>query len=157
MSELTDELIEGIDQNTYNDTAQSKIKVFKNNLVKKIETFNSYIKYETEKKYTENNIKPVTKIVVINKNTNPDTKPDNDLATNDEIEAYIIDKKKPIKSRHKSLLETKKTIRNNIDLIYRALRKLPNESQPKLIELVRLDTILNDLINVVWREIYKKD
>ena len=37
------------------------------------------------------------------------------------------------------------------------LRKLPNESQPKLIELVRLDTILNDSINVVWREIYERD
>ena len=91
----------GIDQNTYNDTALSKMKVFKNNLVKRIEIFNSYIKYETEKKYTENNTKPVTKIVVKKKNTNPnsnpdikpDTKPDKDLATNDEIKAYIIDKK----------------------------------------------------------------
>ena len=81
------------------------MKVFKNNLVQRIEIFNSYIKYETEKKYTENNTepdtenntKPVTKIVVKNKNTNPDTnpdtKPDNDLATNDEIKAYIVDKK----------------------------------------------------------------
>ena len=99
-----------IDQNTYNDTALSKMKVFKNNLVKRIENFNSYIKHETEKKYTknntkpdtENNTKPVIKIVVKKKNTNPDTnpdtkadtKPDNDLATNDEIKAYIIDKKK---------------------------------------------------------------
>ena len=101
MSELTDELMLGIDQNTYNDTALSKMKVLKNNLVKRIEIFNSYIKYETEKKYTENNTKPVTKIVVKKKNTNPnsnpdikpDTKPDKDLATNDEIKAYIIDKK----------------------------------------------------------------
>ena len=101
MSELNDELMGGIDQNTYNDTALSKMKVFKNNLVKRIEIFNSYIKYETEKKYTENNTKPVTKIVVKKKNTNPnsnpdikpDTKPDKDLATNDEIKAYIIDKK----------------------------------------------------------------
>ena len=101
MSELNDELMGGIDQNTYNDTALSKMKVFKNNLVKRIEIFNSYIKYETEKKYTENNTKPVTQIVVKKKNTNPnsnpdikpDTKPDKDLATNDEIKAYIIDKK----------------------------------------------------------------
>ena len=41
--------------------------------------------------------------------------------------------------------------------MYGALRKLPNESQPKRIELVRLDTILNDSINAVWREIYEKD
>ena len=133
------------------------MKVFKNNLVKRIEKFNSYIKYEREKKYTENNTELVTKIVVKKKNTKPDTKPDNDLFTNDEIKTYIIDKKKLIKSRYKSLLETKKTIRNNIDSIYNALKKLPKESQPKLIELVRLDTILNDSINVVWREIYERD
>ena len=41
--------------------------------------------------------------------------------------------------------------------MYGALRKLPNESQPKLIELVRLDTILNDSINVIWCEIYERD
>ena len=44
-----------IDQNTYNGTTISKMKVFKNNLVKRIEIFNSYIKCETEKKYTKNN------------------------------------------------------------------------------------------------------
>ena len=69
------------------------MKVFKNNLVKRIEKFNSYIKYEREKKYTENNTELVTKIVVKKKNTKPDTKPDNDLFTNDEIKTYIIDKK----------------------------------------------------------------
>ena len=42
-------------------------------------------------------------------------------------------------------------------MVYNALKKLPNESQPKLIELVRLDTILNDSINVIWREIYERD
>ena len=34
---------------------------------------------------------------------------------------------------------------------------LPNESQQKLTELLRLDTILNDSINVIWREIYERD
>ena len=70
------------------------MKVFKNNLVKRIEKFNLYIRYETEKEYTENKTEPVTKIVVKKKNTKPDTKPDNDLFTNDEIKTYIIDKKK---------------------------------------------------------------
>ena len=42
-------------------------------------------------------------------------------------------------------------------MIYSALKKLPKESQPKLIELVRLDTILNDSINVIWCEIYERD
>ena len=98
MSEFTYELMGGIDQNTYNNTAVSKMKVFKNNLVKRIEKFNLHIKYETEKKYTENNTEPVTKIVVKKKSTKPDTKldtkPDNDLVTNDQIKTYIIDKKK---------------------------------------------------------------
>ena len=38
-----------------------------------------------------------------------------------------------------------------------ALKKLPKESQPKLIEVVRLDTILNDSINVICREINDRD
>ena len=42
-------------------------------------------------------------------------------------------------------------------MIYKALKKLPKESQPKLIELVRLDTMLNDSINVIWHEIYARD
>ena len=42
-------------------------------------------------------------------------------------------------------------------MIYSALKNLPNELQPKIIELVRLDTILNDSINVIWREIYERD
>ena len=149
------------------------MKVFKNNLIKNIKKFNSYIKHEIEKKYTENNTesntenntesdtenntKPVTKIVDKKKNTKPDTKLDKDLATNDEIKKHIIDKQKIIKKRYKSLLEIKKTIKNNIELIYSALKKLPKESQPKLTELIRLDTISNDSINVVWREIYERD
>ena len=51
---------------------------------------------------------------------------------------HIIDKKL-IKNKCKSLLETKKTIKNNIDSIHNALKTLPKESQSKLTELVRLD------------------
>ena len=130
MLELTDELMEDIDKNTYNDIAISKMKVFKNNLIKKIEKFNLYIKNEIEKKYTENNTKPdtenntepVTKIVVKKKNTKPDTEINIDVATNDEIKEYIIDKQKMIKKRYKSLLKIKKTIKNNIDSVYNALK-----------------------------------
>ena len=53
-----------------------------------------------------------------------DIKPD----TNDDTRAPIRNKQKSIKNRNKSLLETKKTFKNNIDSIYRALKKLPNES-----------------------------
>ena len=42
-------------------------------------------------------------------------------------------------------------------MIYSALKKLPNESQPKLTELLRLDTILNNSINVIWPQIYERD
>ena len=42
-------------------------------------------------------------------------------------------------------------------MIFSALKKLPNESQPKLTELIRLDTISNDSINVIWREIYDRE
>ena len=48
---------------------------------------------------------------------------------------HIIDKQKLLKQRYESLLEAKKTIRNNIELIYIALKKLPEESQSKLTEL----------------------
>ena len=154
--------MEDIDKNTHNDIALSKMKVLKNNLLKRIEKFNSYIKHEIEKKYTKNKTEPDTE-----NNTEPDTensiehdannKPDTKLATSDDIKAHIIDKQKLIKQRYKSLLETKKTIKNNIELIYTALKKLPKESQSKLTELVRLDTILNDSINVIWGEIYETD
>ena len=69
----------------------------------------------------------------------------------------IIDKQKIIKKRFKSISEIKKTIKNNIDLVYNALKNLNNESQLKLIELVRLDSISNNSINVVWLEIYEID
>ena len=34
-----------------------------------------------------------------------------------------------------------KTVKNNIESIYSALKMLPKDSQPKLIELIRLDAI----------------
>ena len=42
-------------------------------------------------------------------------------------------------------------------MIHSALKKLPKDSQLKLAELFRLDTISNDSINVVWRQIYERD
>ena len=165
MLELTNELMENIDKNTHNDITASKMKVYKNNLIKTIEKFNSFIKHEIEKKYTENNTEPHTEnntepdteIVAKKKNTKPDAKINTDLATSDDIKAHIIDKQKLIKKRYKSLLETKKTIKNKIELKYTALKILPKESQSKLTELVRLGAILNDSINVIWRENYERD
>ena len=42
-------------------------------------------------------------------------------------------------------------------MIYSALKKLFKEPQPKLTELIRLHTISNNGINVVWREIYERE
>ena len=42
-------------------------------------------------------------------------------------------------------------------MIFSALKKLRKESQPKITELNRLDTISNDSINIVCREIYERE
>ena len=114
--------------------------------------FNSYIKKETRKKDTAKEY-----IEKVNAKKNSVEHDANDKpATNADIKALIKDKQKIIKQRFKSLLQTKKTIKNNTELIYSALKRLPKESQPKLIELIRLDTISNNSINVVWHEIYER-
>ena len=157
MSDSIDELMEGLDVDHSNDIAVKKLKDFKSIIIKLVDKFNSYIKLDIKnkdiekkdikKKDTNNSIKHVVKI----------DKPDNGLATSIDIKAHIIDKQKILEQRYKSLLKTKKTIKNNTDLIYTALKKLPKGSQSKLTELVRLDTILSDSINVLWREIYERD
>ena len=53
MSESTDELMEGLDVNSSNDTATKEIKDFKKAVVKSIDKFLSYIKQETKRKGTE--------------------------------------------------------------------------------------------------------
>ena len=42
-------------------------------------------------------------------------------------------------------------------MIYSSLKRLPKEPQRKLIGLIRLDTMSNDSINVVWCEIYERE
>ena len=175
--------MEGLDVDTSNDIATKEIKDLKRDTTKSIDKFNSYIKLETKKKDIEKKDiekkdikkkdiekKDIEKKDIKKKDTvkehiektntkknsiehNANNKP----VTSADIKAHIIDKKKLIKQRYKSLLETKKTTKNNTELIYSALKKLPNESQPKLTELLRLDTILNDSINFIWREIYERD
>ena len=129
------------------------LKLINNREVRDLKKKNT--KKDIKKKDTEkhNNKKDTKKVIKRKDNTKPDTKPD----TNVDTRASIKDKQKSINNRYKSLSETRKTIRNNIDLIYRALRKLPNKSQSKLVELVRLDTILNNSINVIWRELRDRD
>ena len=53
VSELIDELMEGLDVNTSNDTAIKEIKDFKWVVIESIHKFNSYIKLETKKKDIE--------------------------------------------------------------------------------------------------------
>ena len=142
--------MERLNVNTSNDVAIKEIKDFKKTVIKF--KFLSYIKLETKKKSTEKeHIKKVNDKNSIEEDTN------NKPATNVDIKAHIKDKQKLIKQRFKSLLQTKKTTKNNIELIYSSLRRLHKEPPPKLIELIRLDTISNDSINVAWREIYERE
>ena len=52
MSESIDELMQGLDANSSNDTAKKEIKDFKRVVLESIDKFNSYIKQETKKKDT---------------------------------------------------------------------------------------------------------
>ena len=170
VSESIDELMEGLDVNTSNDIAIKEIKDFKRVKLESIDKLNSYIKLETKKKDIE--IKDIEKKGTKKKDTakehiekadakkkkkNSEHDANNKRVNSADIKANIIDKQKLIKKRYNSSLETKKTIKNNIELIYSALKNLPKESQAKLTELIRLDTISNDSINVVWREIYERE
>ena len=152
VSESIDELMEGLDVNTSNDIAIKEIKDFKRVVIESIDKFNSYIKLETKKKDIEKKDiekKDIEKKGIKKKDTakehiekvnakknSVEHDANNKPATSADIKAHIIDKQKLIKKRYKSLLETKKTIKNNIELIYSALKKLPKESQSKLTELL---------------------
>ena len=56
MSDLIDELMEGLDENSSNDIVAKEIKDFKKAVIKSIDKFLSYIKLETKKKSTEKKI-----------------------------------------------------------------------------------------------------
>ena len=56
VSESIDELIEGLDVNSSNDTETKEIKDFKKVVIKSIDKFLSYIKQETKKKGIEKRI-----------------------------------------------------------------------------------------------------
>ena len=153
VSESIDKLMESLEVNTSNDIAIKEIKDFKKVAITSTVKFNSCIKKETKKKDTA---KEYIKKVNAKKNSVEHDANDK-AATNADIKALIKDKQEIIKQRFESLLQTKKTIKNNIELIYSALLRLHKQSQPKPIELIRLDTISNDSVNVVWREIYERE
>ena len=163
VSYLINQLMEGLDVDSSIDIAVKKLKDFKSIIIKSIDKFNSYIKLDIKNKDIEkkdikkkdiekkdiekkdikkkdikkkDTVKEYLEKINAKKNRiEDDAKPDTKLTTSADIKAHIKDKQKLIKQRYKSLLETKKTIKNNIELIYSALKKLPKESQPKLIEL----------------------
>ena len=121
--ELINDIMRGINVNTSNDIALKKLKHFKSQLRKLINSFNLYIKEDTKNNTepdTENNTEPDTKNNTesdTKNNTKPHTKDDIDSNIND-IRASIRKNQITIKNRYRSLLETRKTIRNNIDLVY---------------------------------------
>ena len=184
--ELINDLMGGINVNTSNDISIEKLKDFKSQLRTLINSFNLYIKEDTKnntKPDTKNNTEPDTKTKTepdsknntepdTKNNTKPDTKNNTESATKNNTKTYTKDgiesnindiracirkNQITIKNTYESLLETKKSILNNIDLVYSGLKKLPSESQLKAKELIKLDTILNDSINVTWREIHERD
>ena len=62
-SKLIDELREGLDVNSSNDTSTKEVKDFKKAVIKSIDKFNLYIKQETKKKETtKEHIEKVKKI-----------------------------------------------------------------------------------------------
>ena len=104
VSELTDELMEGLDVNSSNDTAIKEVKDFKKPaVIKSIDQFNSYIKQETKKKDTaKEHIEKVNakKKIALNMM----------LIINQLLMMKlknIKDKQKIIKQRFKSLLQKK--------------------------------------------------
>ena len=91
-----------------------------------LETKKKDIELETKKKDTEKeHIEKVNDKNSVEEDTN------NKPATNVDIKAHIKDKQKQIKQRFQSLLKTKKTIKNNIELINSSLKRLPKEPQLK--------------------------
>ena len=63
MLELTDELMEDIDKNTYNDIAISKMKVFKNNLIKRIKKYNSLLNTKSKRNILKTTLNQILKII----------------------------------------------------------------------------------------------
>ena len=96
------------------------MKDCKSIILKSINKFNSYIKQDNKKKDIEKKDiekkdiekKDIEKKDIKKEDTkNNNNKPDIELATSEDIKAYIIDKQKLIKKRNKSLLETRKLLK----------------------------------------------
>ena len=114
VSELINDLMEGININTSNDIALKKLKDFKIHIVKLINRFNLYIKQDTKKKDTKNNTEPDTKNNT-NNNTEPDIKKDtkkNDTKNNTKPDTKNNAKKKDTKNNSEP--DTKKILKRNM-------------------------------------------
>ena len=114
VSELINDLMEGINVNTSNDIALKKLKDFKIHIVKVINRFNLYIKQDTKQKDTKNNTEPDTKNNT-NNNTEPDIKKDtkkNDTKNNTKPDTKNNAKKKDTKNNSEP--DTKKILKRNM-------------------------------------------
>ena len=123
VSDSIDELMEGLDVDTFNDIMVKKIKYFTSITIKSIDKFNSYIKLDIKKKDIEKKKiekkdiekkdikkKDIKKKDIKKKDTNNSIKhvaeidkPDNGLATSADIKAHILDKQKLLEQMYKSL------------------------------------------------------
>ena len=69
----------------------------------------------------------------------------------------INNKKNLINKINIRLSKAKAKVSNNIKSIYKGLSKLQNDDSWLRLELNKIDTILDDAINVVWYDIYGKN
>ena len=93
VSKSIDELMEGLDVNSSNDTVTKEVKDFKKAVIKLIDKFLSYIKLETKKKGTEKKVteKDTEKehIEKVNDKNSIEEDTNNKPATNVDIKAHI--------------------------------------------------------------------
>ena len=97
VSEPIDKLMEGLDENSYNDIAKKETKDFKKAVIKSIVKFLSYIKLETKNKGFEKKEIEKEHIEKVNDKNRVEEDTNNKPATNVDIKAHIKDKQKLIK------------------------------------------------------------
>ena len=79
------------------------------------------------------------------------------VKTKVKIKVRIKHKMDLINEINKRLEKAKTKLTNKVEPVYQAMRKLQDDLWLRLVELNKIDTILDDAINVLWYEIYGKN
>ena len=88
--------------------------------------------------------------------TIPKTKDIDKTIPKTKIKKRINNKMNLINEINKRLAKAKTTLTNKAEPVYKAMSKLQDDSWLRLVELSKIDAILDDAINVVWCVIYGK-